>query len=276
MKDILVINAVKSDLYKRDLYTTEEYEYIIGKRIVEYDIHDAGFNLTKYFKLLSDRELDFLSSLPKKARHITIGSYMRDNSEYNEQLTKSFRLIRRKFFKENDLDDDDIVSIKKDAIFVIGKRCKKCKFKNVEFVEKNVYTSFHKFGNIECYYNSKDDILDIKGINNDLLHLHSSFINVLKRIFRLIEIGTHDDFVKFMKRFTSDYKNKRLSYNYYREFNSNSCFSIIKKKNDLEKNFTLGLPGMCSEIDSDMDISYNYINIILPIMQRFYFKDLRK
>ena len=277
MKKLTRIN-VKSKLYKKDLYTTKDYDYLVSKKIIEYDIKDAGFNLTKYFKLLPKDKIAELEMLEKHQRHIQIGKYMRSDPNYSEDLTKSFRLIRRRFFMANEIEDSHILSIKKDAIFVVGKKCKNVEFENVEFVEKNVYTSYHRFGEIECYYNGKTNELDIKGINNDLLYQHKSFMNVLKRIFRLLENNSQADFIKFMKRFVDDYKNKRLNYGYYREFNSYSSYVLLDKKSDDNLklgNYSVGVMGMDTTLDSELDISYNYIHYILPIIQRFYFKNVR-
>ena len=275
MSKKLIKSKLKSNLYTRDLYTTEEYDYIVSKKIIEYDIKNAGFNLSKYYRLLPDDKLRYLETLNKHDRTIQIGIYMRNDREFNKQLTKSFKRMRKKFFEANELEDKDIVSIKKDAIFVVGKKCKNVKFENVEFVEKNVYSSFHKFGNIELYYNGKENKIDVKGINNDLLYQHESFLNILKRIFKLLEQNDDSGFIKFMKRFTDDYKNKRLNYNYYREFNSNSGFTLVRKSNSYMKNYCISLDGMDESLDKDLDISYNYITYILPILQRFYFKGIK-
>lgn len=267
------ISSVDSKLYKHDLYTTDDYDYIISKRIIEYDIKSAGINLCKYYRLLPKDKLEYLDSLTKTQQKIQIGKYMKSDKEFNVNHTKSFKWIRKEFFRDNDIKDSDIISIKKDAIFIVSKKCKKCKFENVEFVEKNVYTSYHRFGNIELYYNSKKDILDVKGISNDLLYQHVAFMNILKRIFRLLEENKYDEFVKFIKRFVDDYKNKRLSYKYYREFNSNSGF--VLRNDESSQNYVFSVNSMNDTLDDQMDISYNYVNYILPIIQRFYFKNIR-
>ena len=89
-------NEILSKLYKNDFYTTEDYDYIISKKIIEYDIKDAGFNLSKYYKLLPDDKLNYLKSLHKSQRTIQIGRYMRDDLNYNKELTKSFEHMRGK------------------------------------------------------------------------------------------------------------------------------------------------------------------------------------
>lgn len=259
-----------SSLYKKDLYTAKDINYIISKKIIEYDMKDAGFNLIKYYELLNKDKIEYLSSLSKHIRKVEIGKLMRDNNELNKKLTSSFELMRRNFFEENNIKDKDVLSIKKDAIFIINKKCK-FKLKNVEFVEKNVYTSYHRFDNIELYYNSKTNVIDVKGIKDDLLPLHESFINILKRLFKLLESNNMEEFIKLLKRFVSDYKEKRLSYKYYRCFDSNSMFSLTVS---LKNNYCISVDSVDDSIDDLLDISYNYIHYILPIIQRFYFKDI--
>lgn len=269
------ITSKYSKLYKKDLYTTEEYDYIIGKKIIEYDIKSAGINLCKYYRLLPKEKLKFLDTLDKNTQKIQIGKYMRSDPEFSENHTKSFKWIRKEFFKKNDIQDDDVISIKKDAIFIVGRKCKNNVFENVEFVEKNIYTSYHKFGNIELYYNSRKNILDVKGINNNNLLYHDAFIEILKHIFRLLEDDKQDEFIKFIQRFSSEYKSAKLEPEYYREFNSGSNF-ILKNDEDSDLNYVFGLGSIDESLIDRLDISYNYINYILPIIQRFYFKNIRK
>ena len=49
-----------SNLYKRDLYLQKDHDYIIGKRITEYDIKSANTNLCKYYNLLPNDEIEEL------------------------------------------------------------------------------------------------------------------------------------------------------------------------------------------------------------------------
>lgn len=257
----------KSNLYSKYIYTTNDFDFLINEKIIEYDIREAGWNLTKYYRLLSKSKIKELSCLSKDRRKIEIGKLMRSDIEYNKELTESFSKMRKKFFIANELMDNNILSIKNDAIFVFKKICDNKKFDNVEFVEKNVYSSYHKFGKIEMYFNSSKNILDIKGISENKIHLHKSFINILKRIFLLVESNNKDDLIKFIKRFSDDYKNKRLVYNYYRELNPESCFRI---KNANMGAYQILLSGFDESFENSLDISYNYLNYILPIIQRYY------
>ena len=106
-----------SELYKRHNYTDKYNELLIGNEIYEYDIKSAGFNLIKRNKLIDDYKIKRLESLPKKVRQIQIGLMTRADKKLKDDLNNAFIDIRREFFEANRLEDDHILSIKKDAIF---------------------------------------------------------------------------------------------------------------------------------------------------------------
>jgi len=114
----------------------------------------AGLSLIKEYSLLPADRIKELESFPKSIMVREIGLIMRDNKEFNKKLSRAFSMMRKQFFKENDLNSENVLSIKKDAVYVIGKTCAHTKFGEVEFVPKNKYTSYHKFGNIGMYYRS--------------------------------------------------------------------------------------------------------------------------
>ena len=263
--------GLQSKLYKRDFYTNKDYEFIIGKRIIEYDMKSANLNLCRYYKLLPEEELSKIECMNKEERVVYVGKLERNDRDFSKKLSEAFKSMRMEFFIANGIVDSDILSIKRDAIFVIGKKCRNNKFKNVTFVEKNVYSSYHNLNGIEFYYNSKNDVLDVKGITNESLYQYQKFINILKRIFGLLELNKREEFTKFIKRFTEDYKNKRLSYEYYKEFKPNGEYALIQ--NDTLYQYTLS--SVDRSVDDKLSINYNYLTYILPIIQRHYF-NLRK
>ena len=263
-----------STLYERDLYTNKEYDYLISKRIIEYDIKSANVNLCRYYKLLPDEELDKIEVMSKRERVIYIGKLQRDNKDFAKKLSKAFKDMRKQFFIANKIVDSDILSIKKDAIFIVGKRCHNTNFGNVTFVEKNVYSSFHRLNNLEFYYSGKYNSVDIKGIDDNSLYLYQSFINILKRLFRYLERNQREEFVKFVKDFTTNYKEKRLTYDYYKELTTNGCYTLIQEDNN--KKVVYGLDNIDESIDDKLCINYNYFAYILPMIQRHYFENLKK
>jgi hypothetical protein len=251
-------------LYKRDLWT-QNIDYIINANIYEYDMKGAGLNLIKYYELLDDQTIEYLGSLPKHMRDVVIGNMSGKDKELNRGLSEAFTNMRKKFFLSNEIKEHQILAIKHDAIFLVNKTCDKTTFRNVEFAVKNRYTSFHKFVNIEFFYRNSGRNLDIKGIKDWKIPPHDDYMcKFLKDIFNLLETSSNDRIISKLKQFSKFYKKKELEYQYYRELNSDSYYSLFAGKDDKlfkSDEYLLGF---------DIDISYNYLNYILPLIQRFF------
>lgn len=261
-------STIKSNLYKKDLYTREDIDYLINKHITEYDIKSANISIARYYNLLPKETIDHLSTLNKQDRVIQVGKIQRDDKIFNEELNNGFEYMRRNLFLFNDIEDDDVLSVKKDAVFIIDKILLYTKFDELEFAQKNSYTSYHKFGKIELYYNSSTNDMAVKGIDDNKLDKNEKFISILKRFFKIIESGDSDSFVRLMKNFSEDYKNRNLTYEYYREFNPFSDYSLTL---GFGKHDTIHIDTMDESLDGYVNINYNYMHYILPLIQRHYF-----
>ena len=62
------------------------------------------------------------------------------------------------------------------------------------------------------------------------------------------------------------YKRKELAIEYYREFNSTSCYKIIDNEGN-EFMFDDISEDYIEEKGYDIDISYNYLNIVIPLIR---------
>ncbi len=214
-------------------------EYLFDQEIIEYDIRDAGFSLIKEYHLLPDSKIRELESLEKGIeRHKAIG-VLQKNSEFSKSLLNKFAEIRKIFISMNHLSDDQIISVKKDAIFTIG-QCDILRFGNVTFVKKNVYSSYLRFrtiNNLEIYY--AEDQFDIKGMSDRAINTHRLYmIDFLKKLIPLIE---NQDLrsKRLMKIFIMEYKYSKLEPEYYIEFNN---------------------------ISKDFRPLFNYKNLLIPLI----------
>lgn len=246
-------------LYEKHNYLNKDIEYLINTEIIEYDIKSAGFNIIKRYKLLDDKKIKHLESLDKKRRQITIGLYQKNSPEFREELNEKFVDIRKLFFEANDLRDDEVLSIKKDAIITL-RRCCNTTFDNIEFVDKNVYTSYFYLNKFEFYINDK--VIDVKGISDDKLKLHKNYmLDFMYKIFRLLETNPNKTYIiENLKEFISFYKDRRLHIGYYRELNKDSLYK-------LEKSFFNEYLGLEHTKTLDgIDISYNIQKYIIPIV----------
>lgn len=198
-------------------------EYLFGNEIIEYDMRDAGFNIIKQYRLLPDVKIRELSLMDKgTGRHIIIGKLQRDDKEFSKRLLDKFTEVRAIFLSANGLTDNDIVSVKKDAIYTIGP-CKRLKFGMIEFAPKNTYTSYMRFpdiNNMEIYYSS--EVMDIKGMGDHAINRHRLYMyNFIRSMMEMIEDNDPKVKRKIM-RFINDYKSLSLDEEYYVEFNNMS------------------------------------------------------
>ena len=245
-------------LYNHHNYLNKDIKYIISNEIIEYDIKSAGFNIMKYFKLLDDEKLQKLEALDKKQRQIMLGLYKKNDKSLGNKENEKFREVRKWFFEANNLTDDDIISIKKDAI-ITTKRCYNTRLDNIEFVEKNIYTSYYYINKKEFYYNL--NTVDVKGISDEKLKLHKEYmLDFLYTLFKMNEISNRNRIINFIKEFSHYYKSRKLDANYYRELNEESLFR-------LNVGFFNKSVGSKTATDvSLLNIDYNYLRYIIPLM----------
>lgn len=228
--------------YKKSTWLNPNIEYLFNADIIEYDMKDGGFSLIKQFNLLPQEKIKELERIDKGImRHIEVGKLQRENKEFSKALNDKFAEVRRIFIASNELTDNDIISVKKDAIFTT-KPCKRVNFGKVHFADKNHYTSYIRLpniNNIEIYYG--DNGIDVKGMGDIAVNTHRLYlIEFLKKTIDMIE--NKDPRVKrYICKFISDYKFNNLgSETYYLEFNNKS---------------------------RDFNALFNYKNLLIPIVQ---------
>lgn len=243
-------------IWEKDLFTNDNVPFLFNKTIYEYDIKDAGLSLTKEFNLLDNETIKKLSKYKKEKRVVELGLIQRRDKDYAKKLKESFKLAREMFIKGNNLDSHDILSIKKDAIFTTKKCTLNQVTENIIFRPKNSYTSFIRLGSIELYYN--ENKLDVKGINDEALKLHEDYmLDFIKKYFHMMETTSVDATLLFIRNFIDKYKRKELEIGYYRVFNSKSNYDV--NNDDFE------FDDYWEEDKDDLDISYNYLNILIKL-----------
>lgn len=249
-----------SELYKKSIYLNRDIDYLFNSEIIEYDIEEAGFNIIKYFKLLPDEEINKLSKLSKKNRHIQIGLLQKRDKSFGKNLNESFSEARKLFLSNNNLNEENILSIKKDAIFVFEKRCKFKVFDNINFRMKNNYFSYINLANNEYYINNKN--VDVKGISEDCIIKHLEYmIDTIQIFSKLLSYSDRKSAIKFLINFIRYYKNRELELGYYRELNRRSMYRVI----DLTLHDKYYFSDTGTEVEK-LNIMYNYIEILRPLI----------
>lgn len=220
-----------SQLYLKDSYIEDNVSYATSSFIREYDISKANISILYKYGGIDIDTYNRLYMLQGLQRSIQVGLMCRDDKVLNEMLRDGFIESRRLFFEANNIQDYEILSIKKDAIFLINKIANVTEFEGVNFINKNVYTSFYKVGNLEFYYYSdvvnNVDTLHVKGIDDNILYTHEPFmLDFLKYIFELAETSTIDEVVSTISNFYREYIELKLPIGYYRELNNMSKFNL--------------------------------------------------
>lgn len=246
---------IATKLAEKSNYLNKDISYLKNVTIQEYDIKSAGFTVIKSLKLLPEKKILYLEALPKEKRNIKIGLEMKKNSDLIKAVNEGLERIRVEFIKRNNIQENAILSIKKDAIFLINQNPENLIIDEFEFRPKNKYTSYIYLSGKEFYYDSVSKILDVKGLSSESKELGKNYI--LRDIGKILELGEKLDREKlfmYLKKYRSDYLGRKLSYENYRELDSEM--------------FRVG-SHLLTEISDDMisfvDISQNYINYILKI-----------
>lgn len=258
-----------SELYEKHNYLNKDISFLCNTQINEYDMKAGGFSILKRAGALTAKEIDYLEKCSKLERNVYLGNKLRANPELTQIQMDGFIEARKQFFERNNIDDNSVLTIKKDAIFLIRSNIYNTQFDGFDFRLANTYNSYYYFPNvqgddIEMYYKSKDNMIDVKGLGKDNLELHREyFIKDLAKIYRLAEMGNMDTLIKYMKKYRSNYLNRELDINTYREFNLFSMFHTNYQVCGMDV-----LLDYCEDVN-DLNITYNYKNFIIPLI-RYY------
>ena len=130
---------------------TSEISYLNNIFIYELDIQKANINIL-YSKGVIDKETyDFLYNSERMVRQVYIGKLQKDTTVVNV-LKQGIIEAKKTLFEINNIKDYEVLSIKNDAVFIIGRLPKVTDFGLVKFIPKNTYTGFYRVCNYEFYY----------------------------------------------------------------------------------------------------------------------------
>ena len=241
------------NFHKKDRFINKNILYLFNTDIYEYDMKSAGTSIMEEFQIVTKDIIRELKELPKKQRVVREGN-LQKNKDISSKLSDGFSEIRKRFYIENSIELDDIVSVNKDAIFVT-KRCNELKFGCVKFVEKHHYSSYLRLDCFQFYYNGE---IDVKGISDKIIGLHDDGImKVIKSFFRNMETSDKKTTLIHLRRVITDYKTRQLPVSYYREFTPSSKFKVIEDSWEYD--------DFWEDRKDELDISYNLEKILLPL-----------
>lgn len=207
-----------NDAIIRKTNYTMNIDYLKNNIITEYDIHSAGLNILRDSNLLTQDQYEYFLSLDKKNRNIELGNLQRENPKLIEGLNDGFYWARKIFCEKNNISTDDILSIKKDAIFVInsdefidGKISE-----HVEFSKKSTYDSFIKLENKEHYLTQDSRELVVKKYKHEVVSRQRDyFFKLIKDLLLYDYYNDSDSIYTTLATFKYNYVTKKLPVEYY-------------------------------------------------------------
>lgn len=245
-------------------------------RIYEYDIRMANVSMLRAAGYLPEKYLDKLAALPKQVRERTIGLMIRsDKTKTIDHIIKrGIKRARYWLFRMNCLQDHEILSIKNDAVFVIGRKLKYTKFGPIEFVLKNTFSGYHWINGLEFYYKKKTSEFTVKGLSDDILaepDHKNGMLRFLGKVMDYLLMDRTQDLRKYLIQFSNDYKSRRLPYQYYRELNAFNIYrnnQIIQYKDQTNKHtLSFNYLQVNDAMIPELNINFNYLFYVLTIIR---------
>ena len=253
-----------SKIIDKHNYLNKSIRYIKNTKIKEWDMVDGGFSIIKRKKLLSTKEITRLEDMEKLQRHIEIGKMSIRNFGLTKGLLQGFAEFRSLFAEKNNIKSGNILSIKKDAIFLIKEKIHENTFDGIEFKLKNTYSSFMLLDKTELYFDNKINKLTVKGINDEKVNLHKDFLlKFITDIIRSSELTVDNSLIfSQLHAYREEYLCGQLPIEHYREFNANSKFRL----NKLMENSALFIDHISEEFIPLLDSQFNYIVILRQLI----------
>ena len=209
--------------------------YRFGDTFFEYDIKQANINTLAAAGRIDMDKYNYLSQLPKQMREVFIGNWIREDQSVYTTIQSNINAAKVELCKVNKIEDPySIIRVANDAMYISSQY----PLKNpvvyinsfpIEFVIKNKFTSYMSFGKTIVFFNNNGDSwnVDVKGISDDALPLHTPFLSSICQIIQARELGGNKiALVEFNKYYTS-YIQRSLPTTHYREFNVQSMFRLI-------------------------------------------------
>jgi len=248
----------------KQFYTNDSIKYLLNKNIFEYDIKRAGVTMLYEINYFDKDTYNSLINMHKLELDIALGKYL--NPATFKLINENIAIKMNEFITANNISKDNIISLKKDALFIYNINPHIVTFgKKVEFVRKNIYTSFFKLGDLELYFNSNTGNIDIKGVSSDSSYKLHPLIYVVKDICKRLEhlelgLVSYNDVFSFIQKVNDEYLDGRMVKDTYRELNA-----TLKFRSSFNSNVVYfdNLP----DLDSfKLDVSYNWKTFIAPFV----------
>lgn len=239
--------------------------YVVDQYITEYDMAKANISVLYQVGAIDKGLYNKLFNSEKFFREKYIGMMERNNPKISEIKANAIAQYRKRFIEENNIPDNSILSIKNDALFILGPRCNITHFDEVvDFRVSNSYNLFMKLNRLEIYYGvnsfTGEEVFDVKGINDRKLELHrNGMASFLCDVFYNLLASGSQSAINICNQFLNGLLNRKIGIEYYRDFNADSSYRLISRNSVWE------LPCASPDMIPYLDICVN-VNIVRELM----------
>lgn len=209
--------------------------YFVNTYIREYDLSKANINALLYTGRITQEERDIYLAMDKMEREVKIGLWIKKDKSVYKDIQSGIIEAKRRLVRANDIEDLDVVSVKNDAMFIVGKELKETEFPPFKFSMKNVYTMYIQLCDLEVYYGDSvnpyhstvDTNIDVKGISDELILLHQGgMLDLICDTCYKLQREDIRDIMRWIELIYQSYIRRELPKEYYRSFDSFSGYTI--------------------------------------------------
>jgi hypothetical protein len=257
---LIFMDAETESIISKTSYLSPDASCIRNAMITEWDLASAGLAAAEYKGLLPKDEIAKLRAMDKNSRVVAMGKAAISDPSLSKGVLDGIAEARRMLAEANGLTAERILSIKKDAVFVVGPDLKATEFAEGVFVfrPKNRYTSYLRMGPkpYEAYYSAITGRIDVKGIADEARDPQRDFL--LKDLARLMgqaeKLG-HDKMFAVACDYRGRYVRRELPKETYRQM-SDGKFSFGAYESD----------DISDDDLRDIDIYENFNRMLIPFI----------
>ena len=194
----------------------------IKGNIYEYDIYKANISCLLEMDEINQEQYNMLKDIPKDERAKFVAAFEKLEANTSKGYHIFVEKSLEKFKKLNNIEEENIIEIAFDAIWIDKEVYNLEITKNIRFICKRKASSVLEIVKVKFYFNSTDNTFFQRGLGKK----ESPWFKIIKEYMRLSEIGDVEKLNKFIFDFKEKYINKNLNKEFYQ--------NLIPKMDNIE------------------------------------------
>lgn len=230
----------QSNLWQLDNYNAP-ITALFDVGIYEYDISRANISVLADAGKISEDQYLIMFNMPREDRQVIVGLMQRTDPQVGDILKEGFCNARHKLFDLLNLEDNNVLHVNKDAVFVVKRLADTVIAhtdfipisSHVEFTLRSKFNIYFRVGpSIHFYYDydlvAGKDVHKIRGMSEESQKLYEvNFTSLLDNIFRAQQISGFSAAYNLCKEYYNDLMHGKLpAADYGRRFDNSSEFDI--------------------------------------------------